>query len=358
MYPLMPSSEGFQQRLSDQENSNVKIAIIGTRGIPNYYGGFEQFAQYLAQGLVERGHDITVYNPIDHPFKEETFGGIKIVRKWHPENKIGSFSNFIYDYLCLKDALGKGFDIIYEAGYGTNAPSHLLLNIDRSVIMTNMDGLEWKRAKWNYLTKMLMKYFERLTVKTSHCLVSDNVGIQAYIKNKFGRDSRFLAYGADPVGQCPVEPLAQYGVTPQGYFLVIARIEPENNIEVIINGYLKSSSTLPILIVGSKSTRFFGKLAAKLPDDNNIRFVGGIYDKPALDTLRQHALIYLHGHSVGGTNPSLLEAMASGAFISAHENEFNRSVLEDNALFFSNEEVLAGHFRDIARWREIGRAHV
>lgn len=329
----------------------MKIAIIGTRGIPNNYGGFEQFAEYLSVMMAEQGYDITVYNPHFHPFKEDTYKGVKIIRKWSPEDKLGSSANFIYDYLCLKDALNKGFDIIYEAGYATNVLSHKLLPIHRSKIVTNMDGLEWKRAKWNRFTRRFTKYLERLTVKTSHYLVADNIGIQKYLQDEYGKASFFLAYGANKVTSFPEELLQQYNVTPFSYYILIARLEPENNIEAIIDGYLLSGSKAPLLVVGNKSTKLYHQLQERIKDHTNVKFMGGIYDQTALNVLRKNALAYFHGHSVGGTNPSLLEAMASHAFIIAHNNEFNKSVLKENALFFNSAEEVKEHIGNIDHLR-------
>jgi len=128
----------------------LKIAILGTKGIPNEYGGFEQFAEFVSVLLAERGHDITVYNPSYHSFKADSYRGVKIIRMASPESSLGSFANFIYDFLCLKDALRKDFDIIYEAGYHSVALSYQFFNVKKiqhPIILTNMDGLEWARSK-------------------------------------------------------------------------------------------------------------------------------------------------------------------------------------------------------------------
>lgn len=330
----------------------MKIAIIGTRGIPNNYGGFEQFAEYLSTMMVARGYEVTVYNPHFHPFKGDKFKGVNIIRKWSPEDKMGASANFVYDYLSLKDALGRGFDIIYEAGYATNVVSHLLLRTKHTRIVTNMDGLEWKRSKWGPVTRRLTKYFEYLAVKTSHYLIADNVGIQKYIKQRYGKDSYFLAYGANLVQNFSVELLQKYGAEPLKYYLIIARLEPENNIEQIIDGYLMSGETVPILVVGNKKTKFYYKLAEKTQHNANVKFLDGIYDQPALDVLRKYAIAYFHGHSVGGTNPSLLEAMSSQAFIVAHDNDFNRGVLCENALFFKNANDIKTYIGNIHNLRK------
>lgn len=323
----------------------MKIAILGTKGIPNNYGGYEQFAEYLSQRLVKRGHELTVYNPSFHPFSGEEFKGVRILRAYSPEKMIGGAANFIYDFLCLKDALKRDFDIIYEAGYHSVAPAYRLLGIRnrrKPIIITNMDGLEYNRSKWSSATQQLIRVLERIAVKDSPFMISDNLGIREYYLTRFGRDSYFLPYGADPVENFDAGHLSKYGVTRQKYFILVARFEPENNIEMALDGFLAANSPIPFVVVGNHQTAYGNFLKKKYPD-SRIRFVGGVYDKPVLDALRHYSAAYFHGHSVGGTNPSLLEAMACRTFILAHDNPFNRQVLFDSAFYFNS----ANQVRDL-----------
>lgn len=318
----------------------MKIAIIGTRGIPNSYGGFEQFAEYLSVGLVNRGHSVTVYNVHFHEYNQSEFRGVTIKKIYSPEKQIGAAANFIYDYLCLKDALKQDFDIIYEAGYHSNAPSYYLLKKDSPIVITNMDGIEWKRTKWSYFTRKLIRQLEKLAVRKSDYLVSDNTAIQEYYKKEFGVESFYIAYGADLVTQFEQNIVSAYNIAVQQYFLLVARLEPENNIEIILDGYILSEDSRPFLVIGNAETKY-GKFLQKKFSNKNIRFLGGIYNKNVLDSLRYYSALYFHGHSVGGTNPSLLEAMASEALIAAHDNFFNKSVLNINALYFVNVKDVA-----------------
>ncbi len=319
----------------------MKIAILGTRGIPNNYGGFEQFAEYISVGLVEKGHDVTVYNPHFHPYQDDNFNGVKIRRCYSPEHLMGAAANFIYDYLCLKDALAQDFDIIYEAGYHSNAPSYSLFkNKKYPILITNMDGLEWKRSKWNKATRMLIKYLEKLAVKKSHYLIADNVGIQQYYQDTFGVNPFFIAYGANRVDCFLENAIHHYSVKKNQYYMLIARIEPENNIEVVLDGYIASGSAYPFLVVGNCKNKFGTYLMEKFKN-THIRFIGPVYDIAVLDNLRHFSRAYFHGHSVGGTNPSLLEAMASSCLIVAHDNPFNKSVLKEGALYFESAEKVA-----------------
>jgi glycosyltransferase involved in cell wall biosynthesis len=329
----------------------LNIAILGTKGIPNNYGGFEQFAEYLSTGLVNRGHNVTVYSPHYHPFSLQQFDGVTIKKIYSPEKGIGAAANFLYDYLCLKDALFQKFDIIYEAGYHSVALAYKLLQIKSltsPIVITNMDGLEWKRSKWNFLTKLLIKRLEKIAVHHSHYLISDNIGIQQYYKETFNQDSFFLPYGATLVETFEEDHIKKFDLKPASYFLAIARLEPENNLELILDGYLLSRQEHSLCIIGNTHSSY-GRLLVKKYGNKNIRFLGAIYNKPVLDALRHFSQIYWHGHSVGGTNPSLLEAMACQCFIVAHNNIFNKSVLEEKALYFSSPEE-ASHIMDKAHF--------
>ncbi|WP_421775351.1 DUF1972 domain-containing protein [Gracilimonas sp.] len=324
----------------------MKIAILGTRGIPNQYGGFEQFAEYVSVGLAKKGHSVTVYNPHFHDFQEKVYHDVEIIHQYSPEDKLGASANFIYDYLCLKDALRKDFDVILECGYQSVAISYFITPIQESLIVTNMDGMEWKRAKWSVFVKKLTKKFEEWGAKKSHALVSDNEGIQNYLLDEYGVNSTMIPYGAEIFTEPKVEALSEYCVTENKYFLLIARLEPENNIEMILDGYVASQSAIPFQVVGNHRSSY-GEVLKKKYRQTGINFLGGIYDQNMINNLRYYSRAYFHGHSVGGTNPSLLEAMACSCFIIAHDNEFNRSVLKENGLFFSSEEVVTEHIKKL-----------
>ena len=323
----------------------MKIAFVSTRGIPNNYGGFEQFAEYISVGLVARGHEVTVYSPHYHPYQEKEYKGVRIKHIYSPEQWMGgSVGSFFYDYSCLKDALKKeDFDIIYEAGYTSIIPAYIRFNvkaIKRPIFTTNMDGLEYKRTKFNPLVRKFVFWEEKMAVKHSHYLIADNMGIQDYYKEKYGKESKFLAYGADIHDDWDESLLQEFGLEPNNYYLIVARLEPENNLVMAIEGYLKSQENgkRPLIIVGKTNTPHGKELVKKYGQEGSVRFLGGIYDFKKLDSVRHFSYAYFHGHSVGGTNPSLLEAMASGCFMLANDNVFNRAVLKENALYYGNEE--------------------
>ena len=321
----------------------MKIAFISTRGIPNNYGGFEQFAEYISVGLAARGHEVVVYSPHFHPYKEDTYKGVRIKHIYSPETWMGSsVGSFFYDFASLKDALKKeNFDIIYEAGYTSIVPAYIwfdVKNIKYPIFTTNMDGLEYKRTKFNKWVQKFVFWEERTTVKHSHYLIADNMGIHDYYKEKYGKESKFLAYGADIHDDYDVNLLQEFGLEAEKYYLLVARMEPENNIEMAIQGYLASdeNGVKPLIIVGKTNTPHGKYLVQKYGEEKNIRFVGGIYDFKKLNSVRYFSYAYFHGHSVGGTNPSLLEAMASNCYILAHNNIFNKAVLKENAHYYAS----------------------
>lgn len=325
----------------------MKIAFVSTRGIPNNYGGFEQFAEYISVGLAERGHEVTVYSPHYHPYQKNEYKGVRIKHIYSPELWMGgSVGSFLYDYSCLKDALKKeDFDIIYEAGYTSIIPAYIRFNvksIKRPLFTTNMDGLEYKRTKFNPLVRKFIFWEEKMAVKHSHFLIADNMGIHDYYKEKYGRESKFLAYGANIYNNYDASLLKEWNLVPNEYYLLVARIEPENNLYMAIEGYKASKEygRRPLIIVGKTNTPYCKQLVKQYGDDPHIRFVGGIYDFDKLNSVRHFSFAYFHGHSVGGTNPSLLEAMASDCFILAHDNQFNKAVLGENAVYYGSPQVV------------------
>ncbi|MCQ2198796.1 MAG: DUF1972 domain-containing protein [Paludibacteraceae bacterium] len=321
----------------------MKIAFISVRGIPNNYGGFEQFAEYISIGLVNRGHEVTIYSPSYHPYQKDEYKGVKIVHIPSPEKWMGaSIGSFFYDFLSLRHALKKGnYDIIYEAGYTSIIPAYICFdvkNIKNPIFVTNMDGLEYKRTKFNPLVQKFIFWEEKMAVKHSHYLVADNMGISDYYKEKYGKPSKYLAYGADIYNDYDSSLLDEFGLIKDNYYLIVARIEPENNIEMAIQGYLSSNENgrRPLIIVGKTNTSFAKKLISKYAKEKSVKFLGGIYDFKKINSIRKYSFAYFHGHSVGGTNPSLLEAMASEVMMLAHDNIFNRAVLKEGACFYDS----------------------
>ncbi len=313
---------------------NLKIAIAGTRGIPNHYGGFEQISTFLAEGLVQKGHEVVVYSSHNHPYKEKTFKGVEIRRCYDPEYMFGTAGQFIYDLNCIIDARKQNYDVLVFMGY-TSSSVWAKLFPGNSVIISNMDGFEWKRAKYSIPVQKFLRYAEKLAVRNSHFHIADSKPMQDYLAKNYKVTSCFIPYGAAVMSDYSEQVLQQFGIAKHEYMLAIARMEPENNLEMILKGYLASGSTKKMVIVGNTANSYGNYLKKKF-GSQSILFTGGIFNGLSLETLRKSAALYFHGHSVGGTNPSLLEAMASGCLIAAHDNPFNKAVLGEDAYYFNS----------------------
>jgi len=317
----------------------MKIGILGTRGIPNHYGGFEQFADFLAGGLVEKGREVYVYNSHNHPYQEKIYKGAHIVHINDPEHRIGTTGQFIYDLNCILDCRKRKFDILLQLGYTSSSVWSSMLPND-SLIVTNMDGLEWKRSKYGRAVQQFLKYAERWAVKSSDHLIADSIGIQSYLEKKYHLTSTYIPYGAELFENPEPKVLHEYNLKPNQFSLLIARMEPENNVETILKAYDQLNDPEPLLLVGNTNNTFGEYLKNNYAANPAIRFMEGIYDFKKLNNLRHFCSLYFHGHSVGGTNPSLLEAMAASAYIIAHDNVFNRAILEEDAEYFEDEADL------------------
>jgi glycosyltransferase involved in cell wall biosynthesis len=320
----------------------LRIAILGTRGIPNHYGGFEHISEYVSAGLAQRGHAVTVYNSHNHPYKAATWNGVEIRHCYDPEYLMGTAGQFVYDLNCLMDARRQKFDVVLIMGYTSSSVWGRLYPKD-STIITNMDGLEWKRSKYSKPVQKFLKYAEKLAVKYSQYYISDSSIIKTYLADKYEIDSRYIPYGADLVSELEREQFTEKEALKEDYFLLMARMEPENNIETILQGFNNSNSRRQFKVLGNTDNRFGKYITHKFKKDERIEFKGGIYDNSQVRLLQNNSYLYFHGHSVGGTNPSLLEAMASEALIAAHNNPFNQSVLHTDAFYFSN----AGDVRNL-----------
>ncbi len=347
LFLLNPFFEN-EQMLTDRP---IKIAILGSRGIPNRYGGFEEFAEKLSFGLAKKGHDVWVYNSHNHPCRDKEWSGVKRVLCYDPEYLFGQAGQFTYDLNCINDSRRRNFDIILQLGYTSSSVWHFRLP-SAAIIITNMDGLEWKRKKYNPLTRKFLKYAEKLAVKTSHHLVADNPAIKEYLAKTYNVSASYIPYGADipNIAQKPPNTPDDIGIKindrmiklqPKAYYLLIARLQPDNHVEEIMQGVLQSGSKHPLLVIGNDSTRY-GRYLKKKYRSKQLIFCGSIFKKEVLDKLRRGSKLYFHGHSAGGTNPSLLEAMAASANICAHDNPFNRAVLQNDASYFNSATDITG----------------
>lgn len=317
----------------------MRIGILGSRGIPNYYGGFEECAQQISTRLVAKGHEVFVYNSSRHPFTEKEFEGVQLIHKYDAEHRLGSFGQFIYDFNCIVDSRWRDFDILLILGY-TSSSIWRWFYPRKAIVVNNMDGLEWKRNKYSNRVQQFLLKAEEWAAHSCNVMVADAVEIQNYLNDKYERGAVYIPYGASIFKGANEEILQKYAVEPYRYNLILARLEPENNIEVILKGVQKSKDDRITLVIGNHETTY-GEYLKSNYKDSRIRFVKASYNKASVNNLRYFSHIYFHGHTVGGTNPSLLEAMGCKSMICAHNNAFNKEVLGEEGNYFLDENDVA-----------------
>ncbi len=315
------------------------IAIIGIVGLPAKYGGFETLVENLVRlnDATEIPFDITVYcSGVTYKEKKPSYFGANL--KYVPLSANG-VQSIPYDVWSLvRSLIHKPHSILVLGVSGAIALPFVRL-ISNVRIITNVDGIEWRRNKWKGIAKKFLKFSERLAVKFSHVVISDNAAIKEYIENQYGANSEVIAYGGDHAVTVECASIASYLLPPR-FSLSVCRIEPENNIDMILSAFAELPDK-PLVFVGNWDNSDYGrKLRERFGDYSNIRLLDPIYDLATLAALRSMAKFYVHGHSAGGTNPSLVEAMHFGLPIFAFDCSFSRYTTNNKAIFFKTTEDL------------------
>jgi len=333
------------------------IAIIGSRGIPAKYGGFETFAERVAPSLVDEGYEVWASCEGTYPPHLSRYKGVKLFYfPIKPFRRV--FYETIYDVFSLARA-SVTCDSVLMLGYGAGF-FFFIPKLFRKRLVVNVDGREWKREKYNKLEKAALYVNEQFALFYADTVVADARAIQTYLATR-GRNAVFIPYGVDAPRNVPWDP-SQLGqqrgsagglahILSHDYLLIVARLERENNIDMMVDAFLTAKTGKKLVVVGSFLDAHYQKeietLIADHQGHDRITFVGAVYDKSALNMLRQHCFAYLHGHSAGGTNPSLLEAMISKNLICAHDNQFNREVCDRFALFFKDARDLSADIQSL-----------
>lgn len=314
------------------------LYILGTRGVPAQHGGFETFAERFALYMVEQGWKVTVYCQVDDGpagAVEDEWRGVRRVTFAAGAGAVGTMK---FDWECVQHAMReKG--VMLVLGYNT-AVFSALLRLRGHPVITNMDGIEWKRAKWPWHGRIWLYINEWVGALTSTKLVADHPEIAKHLaRRRKASDIVMIPYGADVVSSAPAELIEPYGVEPGQYLISIGRIEPENNILPMIRGYAQRPRNLAFVCLGKLEPHTNPYHAAVIAAGRGrVIFPGAIYDQATVKALRYHAAAYCHGHSVGGTNPSLVEAMGAGNPIIAHANTYNTWVVGESQFFFKNQD--------------------
>ena len=353
----------------------MQISIVGSAGIPARYGGFETLAENLVlhNRVNNLGHNLTVYCNSKYCGPSDEFPK-DIVNLRYVKISPHGFRSVIYDACSMFLATKSKTQVLLVLGVSGAVFLPLVKALTNIKIVTNIDGVESRRAKWGWVARWFLRFSERIAISTSHAVISDNQGISDHIRERYGVAGKVIPYGGDHATAVTNIKILAHPELPAKYDLSVCRIEPENNIELILRSYWELGN-VNLVLVGNWGASTYGRgLYARYADAENIKLLDPIYDQSHLFFLRANARAYVHGHSAGGTNPSLVEAMHFGLPIFAYNCDFNRYTTHNLASFFGCERELmqlAATLADAERqgrqlqtlakdlytWRRVGTAY-
>lgn len=324
--------------MPDEAFERPTVRILGTRGVPANYGGFETAAENIARYLTDRGWRTIVYCQTDHegPIYEDVWNGIERVNISVPNVDWTGTAKF--DWLSIRHAL-RHRDVCLTFGYNTGI-FNVLQRLYRVPNVINMDGIEWSRKRWGFLRQAILYVNERFAAIFGNELIADHPEINTYLRTRVpARKITTITYGAHRCHDSPIEPIVDLGLEPKKYLTLIARPLPENSILELIQGFSEKKRDVKLVVLGAYDGAADPYHRAILDSaSEEVIFLGAIYEPGTVRALRYHSLCYLHGHTVGGTNPSLVEALAAGNPVIAHKNKYNTWVAGEAALYFDSPE--------------------
>ncbi len=318
-----------------------KLAILGSRGVPAAHGGFETFAEKLSLYLVEKGWEVTVYCQEEGkgPVFTDTWEGVQRVHI--PVSRGDAVGTVVFDWKAIWHA-SRHHRLTLTLGYNT-ALFCILLRLRGVTNLINMDGVEWRRDKWSAAGRAWLYLNERAGCLLGNHLIADHPEIEKHLQTRVSaRKITMILYGAEDITAADETVLRKLGLTPGGYALVVARPEPENSILEIVQAFSARKRGVKLVVLGNLNPRENAYHRAILEAaGDEVTFPGAIYDKDVLAALRFYTRLYIHGHTVGGTNPSLVEALGAGSPVLAHDNAYNRWVAGPGAAYFTDQESCA-----------------
>jgi glycosyltransferase involved in cell wall biosynthesis len=306
----------------------LKISIIGSRGYPYVYSGYETLVKNIGERMVAKGAQITVYC---HSYlfdqKPKQLNGIHL--KYIPTIKSKSLSQPIHSFLAFWHAAFSNADVVLVLNV-SNGPFGIITRLFKKPTLINVDGLEWMRPKWKGFGAIYFKWAAKMAVKWMDLIVTDAIAMQTIYKNEFNAESVVITYGADSNKGASEALLNKWQLQSQDYYLIVGRMIPDNNSDIIIEGFINSSSTKKLVIVGDVPYQDAYATKIKSYQDDRLVFTGYITNGDELASLYKYCFAYMHGHEFGGTNPTLLKAMANGCAIGAIDTVFSREVLQND----------------------------
>lgn len=315
-----------------------RINIIGTVGVPACYGGFES----LVENMLDYTPAEVEYNVFctskKYEEKLESYKGAKLI---YLDLNANGKDSILYDFKSMKLSLDA--DIMLILGVSGCIFLPYIRRKFKGKIITNIDGLEWKRDKWNPIAKWLLHTSEKLAVKYSDIVIGDNKGITDYVKDAYNKDAVLIAYGGDHATKITDDALYEkYPYMRNPYSVTVCRIEPENNIHKILEAFSKLTTEQLVMVGNWKNSEYGSSLKEQFSNFKNIHLLDPIYEGHEINWIRSNASIYVHGHSAGGTNPSLVEAMNLGLPILAFDCVYNRATTQEKCLYWKESDDIVG----------------
>jgi diguanylate cyclase (GGDEF)-like protein len=332
-----------------------RLRILGTRGVPAAHGGFETFAERLSLYLVSRGWQVTVYCQEDGrgPMFEDTWEGVHRVH--FPVAARGPSGTIVFDWKTTRHA-ARSKDLCLTLGYNTGVFASLL-RLRGVPNVFNMDGIEWSRAKWNAPAKAWLWLNDWAACWLGNHLVADHPEIERHLCSRVNATKiTMIPYGADLIENADPAPLVSLGLAPGRFLTLIARAEPENSVLEAVTAFSRKPRGFALAVLGKYDESKPYHRAVKAAASDEVKFLGAIYEKTTLHALRGRCLAYIHGHQVGGTNPSLVEALGAGNPVLAHDNRFNRWVAGEGARFFADTEQCSAQLDEMLASPELLRS--
>ena len=311
---------------------------MGIRGLPSTYSGYETFAEAIGSALVERGHEVLVYcRSALYQQKLPAYRGMQLI--YQPSLESKEFSTLSHTWFCMADVLRRQTDVILVCNVGNGL--HLIVpRLAGRKTAINVDGLEWKRPKWPRLGQLYFRFAARMACLLADRIICDAAAMTHVYKHDFGVDAATIAYGADTAISTRPDVVRQYGLEPARYFLVLARMIPDNNADLIVDAFSNVQTTMKLAIVGDANYKSVFVTNLRQTRDTRVLFLGHVSDKDHLRELGCNAYAHVHGHEFGGTNPALLSALGCGECVLALDTPFNREVLAgDYGILFRKDRA-------------------
>lgn len=353
---------GADRAPGSRADERKTVRILGTHGVPAGYGGFETAAENIGLFLRDQGWRVVVYCQLtgDGPIEHDEWHGLERVLIHEPKDGWRGTSAFDLTSIRHATSVHRAGDVWLTFGYNTGV-FDVVPRLRRIPNVINMDGMEWTRRRWGVVKQAILLANERLAGLAGDVLIADHPVIATYLRRHFGkRRVQTITYGAHEVTAAPTAPVTELGLSPDQYAMVVCRPIPENSVLEIVTAWSSKRRGMPLVVVGPYGDEDPYHVQVRAAASDEVLFPGAIFDQERLRSLRFHTALYLHGHTVGGTNPSLVEAMAAGNAVIAHDNVYNTWVAgPDNAYFTTAEDLTLQLDRilpDAARRQAMGDA--